>query len=132
MDVRVERGGLAAAREHLAAGEEPPRDAAERVQVRTQIGRGAERRLGEGEPRGAFSEEQQAAEQLGGLREQIGKARRPQRAETRMDNERVAIPGADDYRAPREFREELMDAMKRPAPEGYQERVKKFYEEIAR
>ena len=94
---------------------------------------GAHQRLGDGEPRGALTEEQAAIEQLGGLKKKLSDARHPpQSSSAQMDKERVEIPGADQYKAPREFRDQLMDAMKRPAPDAYRERVKKFYEEIAR
>ena len=46
--------------------------------------------------------------------------------------EAVKIPGADDYQGPREFRKDLLDAMKREAPKDYRDQVKRYYEELAR
>ena len=43
---------------------------------------------------------------------------------------RCSIPGADEYRAPKEFRQDLLDAMKRGAPAEYKEQVKRYYEEL--
>ena len=46
--------------------------------------------------------------------------------------ERVAIPQPEDYRVPKEFREDLLEAMKRPAPEDYEDQVKRYYEELVK
>ncbi|HEY0838729.1 MAG TPA: DUF4175 family protein, partial [Vulgatibacter sp.] len=46
--------------------------------------------------------------------------------------EKVAIPGADQYKAPEEFRKEILDAMKRGSPEGFQENVRDYYQEIVK
>lgn len=94
----------------------------------------AQNQLGQGEPRDALAAERQAAEQLGQLRQQVSQSRRPREQDGRggSQDEVVKIPGADEYRAPRDFREDLLEAMKRAAPEAYRERVKRFYEELAR
>jgi hypothetical protein len=94
----------------------------------------AQNQLGQGEPRDALAAERQAADQLGQLRQQVSQSRRPREQDGRGggQDEVVKIPGADEYRAPRDFREDLLDAMKRAAPEAYRERVKRFYEELAR
>jgi hypothetical protein len=44
----------------------------------------------------------------------------------------VRIPGADEYRAPREWREELMEAMREQAPEKFRDEVRRYYEELVR
>ena len=46
--------------------------------------------------------------------------------------EKVEIPGADAWRAPEEFRRDLLEAMKQGAPEAYQAEVKRYYEELVR
>lgn len=46
--------------------------------------------------------------------------------------ERVEIPGAEAWRAPAEFRKELLDAMKQGTPERYEGEVKRYYEELVR
>jgi len=46
--------------------------------------------------------------------------------------EKVAIPGADQYKAPEEFRKEILDAMKKGTPEGFQENVRDYYQEIVK
>ncbi len=48
------------------------------------------------------------------------------------DREKVVIPGADQYRVPPEFRQDVLDAMKQKAPPQYEDQVKKYYQEIVR
>jgi hypothetical protein len=50
-----------------------------------------------------------------------------------IDDQPVRIPGADQYRAPEKFREEILDAMKNhEVPNGYEDLVKRYYEELIR
>ena len=49
-----------------------------------------------------------------------------------LDQEPIRIPGADEYRAPEHFREDILEAMKKRAPEGYDEMIKRYYEELIR
>ena len=44
--------------------------------------------------------------------------------------EKVRIPGAESFQPPREFRRDLLEAMKEQAPEAYREQVKRYYEEL--
>jgi hypothetical protein len=84
--------------------------------------------------RDAAGEESQALEQLQKLKEQMQQQRRPrdQMAGGRIDKEPVKIPGADEYKAPKEFRQDLLDAMKRQAPSEYRDQVKHYYEELVK
>lgn len=92
----------------------------------------AEGELGRLTPRGAAAAQGQAAEQLGQMRKQMQQARRPQNEGAGMKSERepVKIPGADEYRPPKEFRQDILDAAKREAPAEYREQVKRYYEEL--
>jgi hypothetical protein len=94
----------------------------------------AEGRLSRHDARDASGEESQAIDKLGQLKQQIQEQRRPreQMANGRLDKEPVKIPGADEYRAPREFRQDLLEAMKRGAPPEYKEQVKRYYEELVK
>ncbi|MDB4965470.1 MAG: hypothetical protein JWN44_1159 [Myxococcales bacterium] len=85
-------------------------------------------------PREAVSEEGQALEKLNQMKEQMQRERRPrdQGQGSRMDKEPVRIPGADEFRAPKEFRQDLLDAMKRGAPAEYKDQLKRYYEELAK
>jgi hypothetical protein len=44
----------------------------------------------------------------------------------------VRIPNADEYKAPREWRQELMEAMRERAPEKFRDEVRRYYEELVR
>jgi len=85
-------------------------------------------------PREAVGEEAQALEKLNQLKEQMQRERRPKdgSSSARMDKEPVRIPGADEFHAPKEFRQDLLDAMKRGAPAEYKEQLKRYYEELAK
>jgi hypothetical protein len=84
--------------------------------------------------REAVSEEAQALDKLSQMKEQMQRERRPkeQMQDGRVDKEPVRIPGADEFRAPKEFRQELLDAMKRGRPAEYKEQLKRYYEELAK
>lgn len=45
---------------------------------------------------------------------------------------KVAIPEAEDYKVPKEFREEILRAMKERAPERYKEQIERYYEELVK
>ena len=56
-----------------------------------------------------------------------------QAQEGTVGDEPIRIPGADEYRAPERFREDLLEAMKKKgavAPEGYDDLIKRYYEEL--
>jgi hypothetical protein len=61
----------------------------------------------------------------GGGNEEEGDGRDPLR-------DKVAIPGAEAYRVPEEFRKDLLDAMKQGAPERYRGEVQRYYEELVK
>ncbi len=46
--------------------------------------------------------------------------------------EKVEIPDDDPNRAPREFRKDVMDAMKQGAPDRYRDQNKRYYEELVK
>lgn len=49
-----------------------------------------------------------------------------------VSHERVEIPDSDQFKAPKEFRQDLMDAMKQGTPEKYKDQVKRYYEELVK
>jgi hypothetical protein len=71
----------------------------------------------------------EAAARLAELRRDL--AGRPSTG-SRGSREPVRIPDADAYRAPREWRQELMEAMREKAPEKFREEVRHYYEELVR
>ena len=48
----------------------------------------------------------------------------------RMQKERVLLPSEDQYQAPKEFREEILNAMKRQTPKNYQRMVTEYYKNL--
>lgn len=76
---------------------------------------------------------QQQAGREGGGRQEGGRAGEQGRdgRRGRASRERVEIPDADDFRVPREFREEILEAMRESsAPDGYAEQVREYYRRL--
>ena len=48
----------------------------------------------------------------------------------RMQKERVLLPSEDQYKVPRAFREEILDAMKKQTPKNYERLVNEYYKEL--
>jgi hypothetical protein len=94
----------------------------------------AQKRMGKRDPSGARDEARSAAEALERARQEAQKAARQAQSQgdARNGDEPVRIPGSDEYKAPARFREELLEAMKRRAPAGYDEQVRRYYEELIR
>ncbi len=92
----------------------------------------AEERLRAKDPSGARAATRAAADALAKARDRARSAAR-QAQEGAVGDEPIRIPGADEYRAPERFREDLLEAMKKKgalAPEGYDEQIKRYYEEL--
>jgi hypothetical protein len=71
----------------------------------------------------------EVAQRLAKLRQSMG--RKPGEG-SRPSREPVRIPEADATRAPREWRQELMEAMREKAPEKFRDEVRHYYEELVR
>ena len=50
----------------------------------------------------------------------------------RMQKERVLLPSEDQYQAPQEFREEILNAMKKQTPKDYQRMVMEYYRDLVK
>ena len=104
-------------------------------QAAEQMGR-ASGRFGAKDPLGARDEASGAAEKLAQLRKGMNQASRPTTVSGEgggRDDEPIKIPGRDDFKPPEEFREDILDAMKKErAPEAYREQVKRYYEELVK
>ena len=86
------------------------------------------------DPSGARDAARSAAEALEKARERARAAARQQQSDggAGLDSEPIRIPGADEYRAPEHFREDILEAMKKRAPQGYDEMIQRYYEELIR
>ncbi|QPJ65507.1 MAG: DUF4175 family protein [Candidatus Nitrohelix vancouverensis] len=51
---------------------------------------------------------------------------------SRMQKEKVLLPSEDQYKAPKAFREEILNAMKKSTPESYEKRVMEYYKELVK
>jgi hypothetical protein len=86
------------------------------------------------DPSGTREATRSAADALAKARDRARSAAR-QAQEGTIDNEPIKIPGADEYRAPERFREDLLEAMKKrgqQAPDGYDDLIKRYYEDLIR
>jgi hypothetical protein len=116
-------------------------------QIGQRMGEAAQRMQGKDASRG-YGEQQAALEGLrqfqqqmkesqqggkgGGLPLPMGMGGRRQEGNGRDPRDKVEIPDEDAFQAPKEFRKDLLDAMKQGAPEKYQEQVKRYYEELVK
>jgi hypothetical protein len=92
----------------------------------------ADERMRLKDPSGARAATRAAADALAKARDRARSAAR-QAQEGAIGDEPIRIPGADEYRAPERFREDLLEAMKKKgalAPEGYDDLIKRYYEEL--
>jgi hypothetical protein len=96
------------------------------------MGRGEER-FGDADPVGGRDQAEKAAERLGKIGKEAQRAARPSQGRSAQNNEPVKIPGSDQYKPPQEFREDILDAMKKDkAPRQYEDQVKRYYEELVK
>jgi hypothetical protein len=56
----------------------------------------------------------------------------PEEGSQRNSKDKVEIPGADAFKVPAQFRQDILDAMKEPAPNRFQGGVRKYYEELVK
>ena len=92
----------------------------------------ADERMKAKDPSGAREATRAAADALAKARDRARSAAR-QAQEGAVGDEPIRIPGADEYRAPERFREDLLEAMKKKgpaAPDGYDEMIKRYYEDL--
>ena len=84
------------------------------------------------DPSGARESTRAAADELAKARDRARSAARQAQQNT-VGDEPIRIPGADEYRAPEQFREDLLEAMKKKGaqtPEGYDDQIKRYYQEL--
>jgi hypothetical protein len=95
----------------------------------------ASNKLASLQPQEAHGSQEAAADRLARLRQQMEEARQPRQwsqAGPSVLRERIHIPGADAFRPPKEFRKDILDAMKEKAPRAFRGQVKRYYEELVR
>ncbi|MGM0577837.1 MAG: DUF4175 family protein [Myxococcota bacterium] len=100
----------------------------------------AGQRLGEDEPERATRHQREALQQLKKARESMDERRQRARSQegdgegpgVNDPRRKVSIPEEDDYRAPKAFRQEVLENMKERAPERYHDAIERYYEELVR
>jgi len=83
-----------------------------------------------GHPRAGHRAAQDAADRLASLEQSLREARRSRGTGRGAEREPVDVPGAEAFRVPREWREQILEAMKEGAPQGYREMVRRYYREL--
>ena len=93
----------------------------------------ADDRMKARDPSGAREATRSAADALAKARDRARSAAR-QAQQNSLADEPIRIPGADEYRAPEKFREDLLEGMQKSkdAPEGYRDMLKEYYKELAK
>ncbi|MBI4384333.1 MAG: DUF4175 family protein [Nitrospinae bacterium] len=85
------------------------------------------------ELKNANDSESQKGEKETSLKLGSGRARdQSQGGSIRMQKERVNLPSEDQFQAPREFREEILKAMKNKYPRKYERFVTEYYKELVK
>ncbi|MEM9193193.1 MAG: DUF4175 family protein [Myxococcota bacterium] len=101
----------------------------------------AERALRRPDPVDASRAQRDAARQLTELREELERQQDQSQSgggggasgsDSQDFREDVLIPSADEFRGPQELRRRILDAMRRTAPEGYRDAVRRYYEGLLR
>jgi hypothetical protein len=95
-----------------------------------QMGK-ADDRMKSKDPSGSREAARAAADALAKARDRARSAAR-QAQEGTTNDEPIRIPGAEEYRAPARFREELLEAAKKPTLPGYEKMKQQYYEEITK
>lgn len=91
----------------------------------------ADERMKAKDPSGAREATRAAAEALAKARDRARSAAR-QAQEGTVGEEPVRIPGAEEFKAPQRYREELLEGQKRKPADGFQEMTKRYFEELAK
>ena len=90
----------------------------------------ADERMKGKDPSGSREAARAAADALAKAKERAQSAARQAQEGAATNDEPIRIPGADEYRAPERFREELMEAKKKPPPKGFEEMTQRYYEDL--
>ena len=117
-------------------GDELPGDAGKEVGQRLQSAldhmAAAEGRMRAMDPSGARQAARSASDALAEANRRTKGAARQRQEGAGIGDEPIRIPGAEEYRAPEQFREDILEAMKKKAPSGYDDMIRRYYQELIR
>jgi hypothetical protein len=90
----------------------------------------ADDRMKARDPSGTRESTRSAADALAKARDRARSAARQAQEGANVGEEPIRIPGADEYRAPERFREDVLEARKKGGTEGYEDQLKRYYEDL--
>jgi hypothetical protein len=93
-----------------------------------EMGKADDRMKGR-DPSGARESAKAAADALAKARDRARSAAR-QAQQSSLDDQPIRIPGADEYKAPERYRQDVLEGFKHPAPAGFEDQSKRYQEEI--
>ena len=50
---------------------------------------------------------------------------------TGLDKEKFQLPGKEDYRVPRRFREEILESLKRGVPDQFKDQIENYFKDLS-
>jgi hypothetical protein len=117
-------------------GDELPGDAGKDVGQRLQSAidhmASAEGRMRALDPSAARQSARSAADALAEANRRTKGAARQRQESAGTGDEPIRIPGAEEYRAPEQFREDILEAMKKKNSSGYDDMLRRYYQELIR
>jgi hypothetical protein len=121
-------------------GEEALQQISDRMAGATERLEGKDPQRGYGEQKAALDSLEQLQQSMQQSQRGGGKGGLPlpllaggeQEGGNELSRQKVEVPDADPNGAPREFRKDLLDAMKQGTPERYRDQVKRYYEELVK
>ena len=121
-------------------GEEALQQISDRMAGATERLEGKDPQRGYGEQKAALDSLEQLQQSMQQSQRGGGKGGLPlpllaggeQEGGNEVSRQKVEVPDADPNGAPREFRKDLLDAMKQGTPERYRDQVKHYYEELVK
>jgi hypothetical protein len=93
-----------------------------------EMGKADDRMKGR-DPSGARESAKAAAEALAKARDQARSAAR-QAQQSSVSDEPIRIPGADEYKAPERYREDVIEGFRHKATPGYEDQTNRYQQEI--
>jgi len=96
-----------------------------------QMGK-ADDRMKAKDPSSSRESARAAADALAKARDRARNAARQAQEGATNEDEPIRIPGADEYKAPERFREDLQEGAKVPAPKGYEQMKDQYYKDITK
>lgn len=90
----------------------------------------ADERMKAKDPSGTREQTRSAADALAKARDRARSAARQAQEGASVGDEPIRIPGADEYKAPERFREDLLEAMKKGKTQSYEKQTERYYEDL--